>query len=176
MQSKQQASGYWYADDDDSQRATSVLNSMRRYRAAEAEMRRRTRVSMGMGETDLAAIRYLVQAEKAGRSVSPKEISDTLGISTASTTKLVDRLVKSGHVERRPHPTDRRGLIIAPTWDTELEVRSTLASMHARMLEVAESLAPDDARAITAFLERMTRAIEVDDQARGAADRRGPAA
>ena len=51
-----EASGYWFPDDDATQRGVAVLNALRRYRAAETAMRRRTRDSMGMGETDLLAV------------------------------------------------------------------------------------------------------------------------
>ena len=42
--------GYWYTRDTAA--AVEVLNALRDYRASEAAMRRRTRSSMGMGETD----------------------------------------------------------------------------------------------------------------------------
>ncbi len=100
-----EASGYWFPDDDATQRGVAVLNALRRYRASETAMRRRTRDSMGMGETDLLAVRHLLQAQRAGRSVSPKDLSAYLKISSASTTILVDRLVRavtSGASRTRP--------------------------------------------------------------------------
>jgi DNA-binding MarR family transcriptional regulator len=159
-----EASGYWYPDDDDAtQRGIAVLNALRRYRAAESAMRRRTRDSMGMGETDLLAVRYLLAASRAGRSVSPKDLSAYLKISSASTTILIDRLVKSGHVRREPHPTDRRALVIIPTTTTDEEVRATLGKMHSRMMLVAESLSADDARVIAKFLDTIRAAVDSVD-------------
>jgi DNA-binding MarR family transcriptional regulator len=157
------ASGYWYADDAGTRRATDVLNALRAYRAAETSMRRRTRTSMGMGETDLLAIRYLLQSKQEGKAVSPRDLAAWLDISSASTTSLIDRLVKSGHVVREPHPTDRRALIIVPTVSSDGEVRSTLGRMHERMIEVAESLDPDEAAAVVVFLERMREAVDEVD-------------
>ncbi|PZE79735.1 MarR family winged helix-turn-helix transcriptional regulator [Curtobacterium sp. MCBD17_032] len=155
-----EASGYWFPDDDATQRGVAVLNALRRYRAAETAMRRRTRDSMGMGETDLLAIRHLLQAQRSGHSVSPKDLSAYLKISSASTTILVDRLVKSGHVRREPHPTDRRGLIIVPTVETDAEVRATLGVMHRRMMGIAEGLSAEDARVVAVFLEQMRSAVD----------------
>jgi len=154
------ASGYWYDDETKTRRGVRVLNAMREYRAAEAAMRKRTRESMRMGETDVVALRLLLQAKAAGRSLSPKDLSAKLGISSASTTILVDRLQKSGHVAREPHPSDRRGIVIVPTADTDVEVRATLDSMHTRMIEVAEGLSDTDADAIEHFLTAMRRAVE----------------
>ena len=160
-----EASGYWFAEDDATQRGVTVLNALRRYRAAETAMRRRTRDSMGMGETDLLAVRFLLQAQRTGRTVSPKDLSAYLKISSASTTILIDRLVKSNHVRRDPHPTDRRALVITPTTETDDEVRATLGVMHRRMMSVAEGLSPADARVVAVFLERMRDAVDQVDPA-----------
>jgi DNA-binding MarR family transcriptional regulator len=114
---------------------------------------------MGMGETDLLALRYLLRAKATGERVGPKDLSRVLGITTASTTSLIDRLVASGHVRREPHPTDRRSLVIVPTVATDSEVRATLGHMHRRMMEVAESMSAEDARVVITFLRRMSAAI-----------------
>ena len=156
--------GYWYADQD-SPGSVDVLNALRIYRAAEAEMRRRTRDSMKMNETDLLAIRYAIRAHKAGHCISPKDLSHILKISTASTTGLIDRLVASGHLIRRPHPTDRRSVEIVPTGSADAEVRETLGEMHKRMLDVTESMSPEESLHVTRFLQRMTWAVEqLDDE------------
>ena len=160
-----EASGYWFPDDDATQRGVAVLNALRRYRSAETAMRRRTRDSMGMGETDLLAVRYLLQAQRAGRIVKPKDLAEYLKISSASTTVLVDRLVRSNHVRRDPHPTDRRALVITPTTETDDEVRATLGIMHRRMMSIAEGLPADDARVVAVFLERMREAVDQVDPA-----------
>ena len=160
-----EASGYWFPDDDATQRGVAVLNALRRYRSAETAMRRRTRDSMGMGETDLLAIRFLLQAQRAGRTVSPKDLSAYLKISSASTTILIDRLVRSNHVRRDPHPTDRRALVVTPTTETDEEVRATLGIMHRRMMGIAEGLSAADARVVATFLEQMRSAVEQIDPA-----------
>ena len=154
-----QSSGYWYASDR-TRRGVAVLTALRDYRAAEAAMRRRTRSAMRMGETDLLAIRFLLKAQAADRIVSPKDLAAHLSISTASTTVLIDRLARSGHVERRPHPTDRRALVIAPTINSDDEVRATLGDMHRRMIEVAESLSVEQAATVLGFLDRMREAVD----------------
>ncbi|SEJ82122.1 DNA-binding transcriptional regulator, MarR family [Arthrobacter sp. yr096] len=153
--------GYWYGLESRKRMgAVDVLNALRDYRTAEAEMRRRTRASMGMGETDLLALRYLLEAEQAGRDVGPKELAVRLGLTSASITSLVDRLVRSGYVTREPHPTDRRALILRPSAGSDQEVRGTLGDMHARMMEVAGTLSEQDSAAVVDFLRRMRRAID----------------
>ena len=70
---------------------------------------------MDMNATDLAALRMLIMREQRGESVSPHELAEHLRISTASTTKLLDRLTLSGHLERKPHPRDRRARVVVLT-------------------------------------------------------------
>ena len=154
--------GYWYPQAPETAVGVDVLNALRAYRAAEAGMRRRTRESMRMNETDLLAIRYVMQAQQAGRAIGPKDLSRILNISTASTTALLDRLEKGGYLTRRPHPTDRRALEIIPTANADQEVRETLGRMHRKMLDTAEALTPEEAGTITRFLQQMTSAVEGD--------------
>lgn len=149
--------GYWYGQET---AALEVLNALRDYRSAEAAMRRRTRSSMGMGETDLLALRYLLESERVGRDVGPKELAARLGITSASMTSLVDRLVQSGYVTREPHPTDRRALVLRPTAGSDEDVRRTLDGMHRRMLDVAASLSRGESLVVVDFLRRVREAIE----------------
>lgn len=158
-----QGAGYWYPDDASTRRGVEVLAAMRAYRNAEMAMRRRTRGAMGMGETDLIAVQFLLREQRAGRAVNAKDLAAHLAISSASTTVLIDRLVRSKHVERRPHPTDRRGVVVVATEASDREVRATLASMHRRMLDVAERVEPTEAAAIVGFLGRMREAVDQVD-------------
>ena len=153
------ASGYWYGPDDRLDAPAAVLQALREYRTSEVATRRSTRDSMGMGETDLLALRYLLRAKSTGERVGPKDLSRVLGITTASTTSLIDRLAAGGHVRREPHPTDRRSLVIVPTVATDAAVRATLGHMHRRMMEVAESMSAEEARVVITFLRKMGSAI-----------------
>jgi DNA-binding MarR family transcriptional regulator len=139
--------------------AREVLESLRLYRAADTAMRRRTRTSMGMGENELLAVRFLLRARRSGTSASPKQLSDYLGISSASTTLLIDRLERSGHVSRASHPTDRRSIVLAATDKAESDVRETLGDMHERMLAAAEMTAEESA-VVLSFLTRIRDAVD----------------
>jgi DNA-binding MarR family transcriptional regulator len=159
-----EGSGYWYGPDGQLDYSAAVLKSLRDYRAAETAVRRSTRDSMGMGETDILALRYLLRVQASGKTVVPKDISRFLGITSASTTSLIDRLVASGHVRREAHPTDRRSVVVVPTVESDREVRVTLGAMHRQMMAVAESLTADEARVVVEFLERMREALQQSHQ------------
>ncbi|PPF65295.1 MarR family transcriptional regulator [Rathayibacter tritici] len=151
---------FWYSGEATEPGAVEVLAAMRAFRTAEAAMRRRTRGSMGMGENDLLAVQFLMRRQQNGVHVSPKDLASYLGISSASTTVLIDRLVKSGHVVREPHPSDRRALRIVATPTSHREVRETLDALHHRMLEAAETLNPSEAGTVIRFLLTMRDIVE----------------
>jgi DNA-binding MarR family transcriptional regulator len=162
-QPRESTSGYWYGQDARSASAVDVLNGLRRYRQAETAMRRRTREAMRMGETDLLALQFLLRSVRDGVPVGPRDLAAYLRISSASTTVLIDRLVKSGHLERQPHPTDRRALLLVPTVSTDEEVRNTLGQMHSRMLAAAEELSPEEMDTVLRFLDSMRVAVDTVD-------------
>ena len=154
---------YWYAGDGERARSIAVLEAMRSYRAAETAMRRRSQVSMGMGENDLIAMRYLLRAAEQEKSVGPKELAQYLGITSASITVLLDRLEKAGHIRREPSPFDRRALIIVPALPVDEAAAATLGEVRPELIEIVERLSPDDAATVVDFLSRMRDAVDQVD-------------
>ena len=155
------AESYWYDEDaQDVERAVEVLRALRRFKAADSAMRAKTQADMDMNETDLLALRYLIAAEAREHPVGPKELAQSLSISSAATAKLLARLTRSGHIVREPHPTDRRAQILHPSPDAHHEVRKTLGDMHERMLFVAQSYAPAEQRVIISFLDALSDAVK----------------
>jgi DNA-binding MarR family transcriptional regulator len=143
--------------------SAEVIATLLDYRLAELAMGRRTRDSMRMGTMDLQAVRYLLKAQGEGRIVSGQNLADHLGMTSASVTALLDRLTKSGHVTRTPHPTNRRSNMVTATAGSDQEVRQTLGAMHGRMIETAKALSAADAAIIERFLESMTSAVDAID-------------
>ncbi|NUT69608.1 MarR family winged helix-turn-helix transcriptional regulator [Pseudarthrobacter sp. C4D7] len=156
----------WYPPREGAQPgAVDVINALREFRTSESAMRRRTRSSAAMGETDLLALRYLIDAEAAGAEIRPTQLGARLGITSASMTSLVDRLVAAGHVTREPHPSDRRAVLLRPTPGADEEVRHNLNQMHKRMLEAAESLSAEEIKAVMHFLSSMREAVDAVEPA-----------
>ncbi|WP_246836304.1 hypothetical protein [Nesterenkonia sp. NBAIMH1] len=71
--------GYWYLRTQESYSAIDLLNLLRSYRDEETAMRARTQGSMGMKDTDMKALRFLLQQHTAGhtpgRRTSPRHWS-----------------------------------------------------------------------------------------------------
>jgi len=151
--------GYWYADAvGERERARAVLELLRTYRVAETAMRRRTRESMAMGENDLLALRFLLR--QPDHSSRPRELTEYLGLSSASITSMLDRLEASGHVSRVANPGDRRSIFIRATPHADEEVRQTLSAMHERMYAAAVGMTEAENLAVMGFLQRMCDAVD----------------
>ncbi|WP_104165774.1 MarR family winged helix-turn-helix transcriptional regulator [Arthrobacter sp. SX1312] len=147
-----------------------LVDAVRRYRDAESSMRGQSRESMHLGRTDMTALRLMLRARQAGHPLSAAALSRELGISSAATTVLVDRLEQSGHAERRRSSTDGRAIEVWPTATTEHEVRSTMGTMHERMMQIASALPPEDCSTIHRFLDALGQAMtELDFPATGTA-------
>ncbi len=93
-------------------------------------------------------------------------------MSTASTTAIVDRLEKTGHVTRVPHPTDRRSIYIVATAVSDEEVRATLGSMHTRMMAAVVDMTPEESAAVIACLGRLQDAVDQSTRTRVDAEAR----
>jgi len=157
----EQPGSYWYADDD--ARSTSVMEAMLSYRAAEVAMRRRTQQAMEMGENELLVLRFLARARLRGSVVTPVTLSRYLGITSASTTALLDRLEKSGHLTRSPNPDDRRSVLVTSSEKSDAEIRHTLSAMHDRMMGIVRGMSEDDRATVIGFLDAMRDAVDQID-------------
>ena len=134
----------------------SVLAAIRGWREAEQRLSFESRSKMRLNETDMKALRYIIAAMNADVVVTAGALAEHLHISTASTTKLLDRLEASGHVVRRPHPTDRRAVTVVITPETHREVRRTMGRQHARRFEVARALSHEEREIVTRFLTALS--------------------
>jgi DNA-binding MarR family transcriptional regulator len=148
---------YWYADGDET---VAVLRALRRFRRADEEMRRRMSADMDMNVTDLQALQLVIAAERTDTPATPRMLASRLGISTASTTKLLDRLTASGHLLRSPHPRDRRSLVVHATEHAHAQVRERLGHMHERMAEIASAVPEHCRPAVVGFLVEMAEELD----------------
>lgn len=150
---------YWF---DDSDSVVEILHALRRFRQSDQAMRRRMSVDMGMNETDMQALQHVVISTSNGEHATPRALATFLGISSASTTKLLDRLSASGFLERHPHPTDRRGLVITATQHAHEELRSRMTGMHSRLRELAAAVPPGSRQAVVDFLTSVSDHLETE--------------
>jgi DNA-binding MarR family transcriptional regulator len=88
---------------------------------------------VGLNATDLEALDLLVRHGPltAGR------LAELTGLTTGAITGLVDRLERRGYVQREPHPSDRRSVVVRPL--TEVALRD-LAPCYAPMSQAIAGL------------------------------------
>jgi DNA-binding MarR family transcriptional regulator len=98
---------------------------------------------LGLGVTYVIAWHGVAGAGRVG---------DRLGMRSASATALVDRLEAAGHVQRQPHPSDRRRLL------------ADLEEPAADHEEAAADLSPDQQEAVARYLERVAHALHTYGQ------------
>lgn len=139
--------------DGDVDQVVGVLAALRRWRETERRMSEASRRYMKLGETDMRALRFIIAMQNHGRVVTPGAIAEHLGITTASTTKLIDRLAAGDHVRRFPHPSDRRSLAIEVTDETRRVARESVGRSHARRFDAAARLTPREREIVTRFLD-----------------------
>jgi DNA-binding MarR family transcriptional regulator len=101
-------------------------------------------------------------------------LAQRLGIDKTQMTYVIDALAEGGHVERQPHPRDRRIRQVVPT-DAG---RALLATARVALGEVEDALmrdlAPDERTALRRLLARV--ALGIGDAAEAASEAAPPAA
>lgn len=149
-------------DDDDIVHAVAVLDALRDWREAESRLSEASRGYMKLGDSDMRALRYVIVVTDRGDIATARGIAEHLGITSAATTKLLDRLERGGHIRRLPHPTDRRSVSIVIVDETRRAAQDTVGREHARRFRVAVALAPEERDAVIRFLRELSRTTEAD--------------
>jgi DNA-binding MarR family transcriptional regulator len=131
--------------------AFSALDDLIRAAAAvEPAVARRA----GISTTELQALRHLAEGSRG-----PVELSHLLGVTSAASSGVVDRLAARGHVQRRPHHADGRRTQVEVTATGREELDTLLAPMHSRLAEVDAGLSDDDRAVVQRYLCQVTEAL-----------------
>lgn len=144
--------------DQDVDQCFRLLEALREWQAASRALSEASKRYMKLNESDMRAIRMIIRATEQNQVVTPGDVAREVGISSASTTKLVDRLVAGGHLIRVPHPRDRRTTCLEVTESTRRSAHDTIGRQHARRFSAAASMTPDDREAAIRFLNALAEA------------------
>jgi DNA-binding MarR family transcriptional regulator len=96
----------------------------------EGEVRRRLRERF---DVTLPRFDLMAQLDKAPEGMSLSDLSKRMMVSNGNLTGLVERLVASGHLDRRTSPVDRRAQVVSLTDLGRAEFR-TMAAEHERWI------------------------------------------
>lgn len=83
-------------------------------RDAITRLNRRVRQTRPVGDLTATQLSALASLGLAG-AMTPRELADAERVRPPTMTKIVGRLEERGLVQRTPHPTDRRQVILAAT-------------------------------------------------------------
>jgi DNA-binding MarR family transcriptional regulator len=100
----------------------------------------------------------LIAAERG--HATGHELAETLEVSVATMSGLVDRLVEHGMVQRSDDPADRRIRRLSVTDLGSASLRSLVTSHNTMPARVLDRLADDDLRALVQGLVALDRVLE----------------
>lgn len=112
------------------------------------------RTLFGSGLTEMSALEWLFLAER-----TPTQLAERLHLTTASVTGLVDRLAAQQLVDRRPHPRDRRKILVALTEQARARMADWFSRLSAVTDRATDHLDPPLRRELVDSLQRITAEI-----------------
>jgi DNA-binding MarR family transcriptional regulator len=105
---------------------------------------------LGLNATDMECLGVLFH-----KGIStPSELAKHTGLSSGATTAMLDRLVKSGLVARKPNPNDRRGVHIVIVKETAAKVAPLFDSARRAQDSLVSSLSVDELETLALFFDR----------------------
>ncbi len=137
--------------------ADDVVKALSDLTDASAIRERSALHSLGIGPNDAKVLRFLLERGADDEPVTPRALAGMLGISSAATTALIDRLADAGWVAREPYPGDRRSIVVRATIDAASPARHLLAARRSSVALAAAKLGAADRRVVTDFLDEVAR-------------------
>jgi DNA-binding MarR family transcriptional regulator len=115
----------------------------------EVRSRLRERFDVTLPRFDLMA-----QLDKAPDGMTLSDVSKRMMVSNGNVTGLVERLVESGHLDRRTSANDRRVQVIRLTRAGRAEFRKMAAEHENWIADIFSDLSPKDVRELMRLLAK----------------------
>jgi DNA-binding MarR family transcriptional regulator len=104
---------------------------------------RRLRQTRPVGELTITQLSALTSLELAG-ALTPRELADTERVQPPTMTRIVAKLEERGLVQRTPHPTDGRQVILAATEAGRAVVAEHRRAREAWLAQRLATLSPEE--------------------------------
>ena len=108
----------------------------------------------GLSTSELHSLRHLMDTP-----MGPGDLARALGVTSAASSGVVDRLVARGHAERRPHPDDGRRTQVLITDSGRAEVYTRLAPMFAALAALDSGFDEHEREVVERYLRGATAAM-----------------
>ena len=131
-----------------------LATSLQAFGLARDRMRVALARRAGISQSDLDALEHL---EAAG-SLTQRELGERLSLTSGAVTMLADRLEAAGLVRRRPHPGDRRYVVLELSAHAVRHAPAGLAVYHAAIADVVAGVPAEHADVIASFLRSAAQA------------------
>jgi DNA-binding MarR family transcriptional regulator len=125
-------------------------------REAIAKVNRRLRQTRPLGELTVAQISALVSLGTAG-AMTPRELAEAERVQPPTMTRIVARLEEHGLVQRTPHPTDGRQVILAPSAEGRAVLDEYQRVRDEWLANRLAGLTPEERKALQRAAEILTR-------------------
>ncbi|MGW2668878.1 MarR family winged helix-turn-helix transcriptional regulator [Streptomyces sp. NPDC001272] len=106
----------------------------------------------GMHPTDVRALVCLLDAARAGEPATAGLLGARLGLNSAGTTAVIDRLERLGHTTRSRDPHDRRRVLLTVTPQAVRLGRTFFGPALATLAEATAALTAAEQQAVHHFL------------------------
>jgi DNA-binding MarR family transcriptional regulator len=128
------------------------------YRRDLAVAAHRAALARSLGLTDVEMLALVHLGEQG--EMAPSAIAALLHLSSGGATALVQRLERAGHVTRKPHPSDRRSILIALSPAMVRRLDDAYAPVERRMESVVAALGHVERVAVAEVFSRLVSLSE----------------
>jgi DNA-binding MarR family transcriptional regulator len=113
----------------------------------------------GLGRTDVRALVVVMDATRAGRSLTAGALGAAVDLSSASVTALVDRLERAGHLRRVRDEGDRRRVVLEMTESAMAAGGQFFGGLQRDLVAAMEHFSDEELAVVQRFLVEMTGVI-----------------
>ena len=133
-----------------------AIRAVRDYNFSNVLFRKTIVEKLGVNITDWECLGLLLQ-----RGVStPTELSKHTGLTSGATTAMLDRLERSGIIERRRNPEDRRGTLIVIVKEKASEIATILASAIRAQEQLLSSYTEEELEFLSDFISKLAEVVD----------------
>jgi len=133
---------------------TSSLLALRELVSAGGQVAPAVANRAGLSHNELRTLEHLID-----RPLGPGELSRLLGVSSAASSGIIDRLEQRGHAQRVSHESDGRRTRVTISDSGRAEVVGHLMPMFRELAELDATLDEADREVVTRYLRGALQAI-----------------
>ncbi len=110
------------------------------------------RFELNQGEFDVLAT---LRRSGPPFELTPKDLLNALMLTSGAMTNRLDRLESAGHIERKAHPTDRRGVLVKLTTKGHTTIDKAVAAHADYELQLLSPLSTAEQQQLAALMRKL---------------------